>query len=318
MAYNSKYTGEQVEALLDKAGKIPSKTSDLLNDSGFLTEHQRIKTINGIGLVGEGDVTIESNGGEYDISSVYNKVYAVTEGVNVEITQEEYDGVAAACAAGKTLYYYGTQGEKVRTLQYIVFSDGGNCEIHIEERLLFSSRYFGSYIIVISKSNSEYAAFYVEDIAYIPDTSKYATYSYLDNFALKSSLDNYAKTSEVESMIAAVPSPHRTVVVENSETIGFGTSNYANIPSIELAADKFYIIGRSSGLEITLPNGSDTDGKEYVCQFYVGSNYGSYTLTLPDTVAWLNGEAPTFESTTCYMLSIVNHCAVIGVFRQAS
>lgn len=279
MAYNSKYTGEQIEALLDKAGKI------------------------------------EGSGGEYDISSIYSKILI---GKDIEITKEEYDGVANACAGGKTLYYYGTQGEKVRTLQYTVYSDENGSEIYIRDTLLFTLRGLAAFCLVISSSNSRYTVLYEEETVNIPDMSKYATYSYLDNFALKSSLDNYAKTSEVESMIAAVPSPHRTVVVENSETIGFGTSNYANIPSIELAADKFYIIGRSSGLEITLPNGSDTDGKEYVCQFYVGSNYGSYTLTLPDTVAWLNGEAPTFESTTCYMLSIVNHCAVIGVFKQAS
>lgn len=36
---------------------IPSKTSDLTNDSGFLTQHQSIKTLNGETLVGTGDVS---------------------------------------------------------------------------------------------------------------------------------------------------------------------------------------------------------------------------------------------------------------------
>lgn len=278
MAYNSKYTGEQVEAILDKAA--------------------------------EGDAAIE-----YDISSIYSKILI---GKDVEITKEEYDGVANACAEGKILYYYGTQGEKVRTLQYTVYSDEDGSEIYIRDTLLFTLRGLAAYCLRISSLNSRYTVLYEEETVNIPDMTSYVRYSYLDNFALKSSLDNYAKTSEVESMIAAVPSPYKTVVKHNESTIGFGTSNVLSVPSVELAADKFYIIGRSSGLEITLPDGSDTDGKEYACQFYVGSNYKSYTLTLPDTVAWLNGEAPTFESTTCYMLSIVNHCAVIGVFKQAS
>lgn len=36
---------------------IPTKTSDLTNDSGFLTQHQSIKTLNSETLVGSGDVS---------------------------------------------------------------------------------------------------------------------------------------------------------------------------------------------------------------------------------------------------------------------
>lgn len=38
---------------------IPSKTSDLTNDSGFLTSHQSIKTINGTSMVGSGNVAVQ-------------------------------------------------------------------------------------------------------------------------------------------------------------------------------------------------------------------------------------------------------------------
>ena len=37
---------------------LPTKTSDLTNDSGFLTEHQSLKTINGNSIVGEGNLEI--------------------------------------------------------------------------------------------------------------------------------------------------------------------------------------------------------------------------------------------------------------------
>ena len=51
--------------LLDKP-VIPTKTSELDNDSGFLTEHQPLKTINGESLVGTGNITIEGFSGNYD------------------------------------------------------------------------------------------------------------------------------------------------------------------------------------------------------------------------------------------------------------
>ena len=51
--------------LLDKP-TIPTKTSELDNDSGFLTEHQPLKTINGESLVGTGNITIEGFSGDYN------------------------------------------------------------------------------------------------------------------------------------------------------------------------------------------------------------------------------------------------------------
>ena len=40
---------------------IPTKTSELTNDSGFLTEHQPLKTINGESLVGTGNIEISGS-----------------------------------------------------------------------------------------------------------------------------------------------------------------------------------------------------------------------------------------------------------------
>ena len=48
--------------LLDKP-VIPTKTSELTNDSGFLTEHQPLKTINGESLVGTGNIEIGGGSG---------------------------------------------------------------------------------------------------------------------------------------------------------------------------------------------------------------------------------------------------------------
>lgn len=108
----------------------------------------------------------------------------------------------------------------------------------------------------------------------------------------------------------------KTVVKKYPDYIGYGTSYVADTPSIELAANKFHIVGRCSGLTLTLPEGADMDGQEYCCQFYVPNQ--DYTLTVPAYVRWQNGEVPTFEGNTCCQLVIVNNCATIGVFKASS
>lgn len=108
----------------------------------------------------------------------------------------------------------------------------------------------------------------------------------------------------------------KTVVKTLPDKIGYGTSYEAGTPSIELAANKFNIVGRCSGLTLTLPAGADMDGQEYCCQFYVPNQ--DYTLTVPADVRWQNGEVPTFEGNTCCQLVIVNNCATIGVFKASS
>ena len=55
------YTAEEVGALPNST-KIPAKTSQLENDSGFLTKTS-LKTVNGQSLVGSGDITVEGGGG---------------------------------------------------------------------------------------------------------------------------------------------------------------------------------------------------------------------------------------------------------------
>lgn len=42
---------------------VPTKTSQLTNDSGFLTSHQQLKTINNESLIGSGNITIQGGSG---------------------------------------------------------------------------------------------------------------------------------------------------------------------------------------------------------------------------------------------------------------
>lgn len=263
MEYNSKYTGAQVEALLDRAGAAP-QTYDI------------VWLMNLISTSGNGTVTL---------------------------TAEQFNEVKAAADAHKIFVAYSM------VYSSDISIDGGNTSIVL-------ATLSGGHVItfVVSSLNGTYRASLTGNqiitqndltgFAKASDIPKKTSQLTNDSGFLTEhqSLDGYARKREV---VKTIPS-----------TIGYGTSDVADTPSIELAADKFHIIGRCTGLTLTLPAGADMDGQEYCCQFYVANS--QYTLTVPADVRWQNGEVPTFEGNTCCQLVIVNNCATIGVFKASS
>ena len=161
------YTAAEVGAL-PSTTKIPSKTSDLSNDSGFLTEHQTLKTINGNSLVGEGDLTIEGGGSEYDITSIFNKTAGKDS--SVEITADEYNGLLEAVNAGKVVKYAASYDEEdlaveSKSSRYVVITSGGQTDIYI----YFVSNLYVNYFTVAKSATgacraaSNYVDFLTKD-----------------------------------------------------------------------------------------------------------------------------------------------------------
>ena len=263
MEYNSKYTGAQVEALLDRAGAVP-QTYDI----GWL--------MNLISTSGNGTVTL---------------------------TAEQFNEVKAAADAHKIFVGYG------QVFSSSAYSYGGSTYITLTQSLanivtIYSvSSLNGTYNARIT-SNQIITQDDLTGFAKASDVPKKTSQLTNDSGFLTEhqSLDGYARKREV--------------VKKYPDTIGYGNSYTAMTPTIELAADKFNIVGRCSGLTLTLPAGADMDGQEYCCQFYVPNQ--DYTLTVPANVRWQNGEVPTFEGNTCCQLVIVNNCATIGVFKASS
>lgn len=258
MEYNSKYTGAQVEALLDRAGTVPQT---------------------------------------YNIEWLMN-LFSATEN-NVTITAEQFNEIKAAIDARKIFVGFGQ---------------------------VLSSSAAGANYIVLALSSGYYVSTYI--ISSVNGT--YNASSSGDRIITQNDLSGYAKSSDVPTKTSQLTNDSgfltghqsldgyvrkREVVKTNESTIGYGTSFVASNTPIELAADKFHIVGRCSSLTLTLPDGADMDGQEYCCQFYVG---GSFTLTIPADVRWQNGEVPTFEGNTCCQLVIVNNCATIGMFKASS
>lgn len=263
MAYNSKYTGAQVEALLDRAGKAPQ-----IYDIGWL--------MNLISASGNGTATL---------------------------TAEQFNEIKAAADAHKTFMGYG------EVYSSDISNDGSNLYILL-------GRLSGGYVItlVVTSLNGTYkAGSRAEKIITQDDLIEYAKTSDVPTKTSQLTNDSGFLT-EHQSLDGYVRK--REVVKKYPDMIGYGNSLTAAISSIELSADKFNIVGRCSGLTLTLPAGADMDGQEYCCQFYVPDS--QYTLTLPADVRWQNGEVPTFEGNTCCQLVIVNNCATIGVFKASS
>ena len=262
MEYNSKYTGAQVEALLDRAGAAPQT---------------------------------------YDIGWLMNLIS--TSGDNTTLTAEQFNEIKAAADAHKIFVAYSMVYSSGISI------DGGNTSIVL-------ATLSGGHVItfVVSSLNGTYKVSVTgNQIVTQNDLSGFAKASDVPKKTSQLTNDSGFLT-EHQSLDGYVRK--REVVKKYPNTIGYGTSYTADTPSIELAADKFHIVGRCVGLTLTLPAGADMDGQEYCCQFYVPNQ--DYTLTVPADVRWQNGEVPTFEGNTCYQLVIVNNCATIGVFKASS
>lgn len=246
-----------------------------------------------------GDIGIKT----YDIGWLLNLI-ATSGSSIVTLTAEQFNEVKAAVDAGKIFVAYRNVYSSGISI------DGGNTSIVLAT---LSGGGTVTTLFVISRNGTYNASLRAEQIATQNDLSGFAKASDVPKKTSQltndsgfltehQSLDGYARKREV---VKTIPS-----------TIGYGTSDVADTPSIELAADKFHIIGRCTGLTLTLPAGADMDGQEYCCQFYVANS--QYTLTVPADVRWQNGEVPTFEGNTCCQLVIVNNCATIGVFKASS
>lgn len=263
MEYNSKYTGAQVEALLDRAGTVPQT---------------------------------------YDIGWLMNLI-STSENYTVTLTAEQFNEIKAAIDAHKIFVAYGQ-----------VLSSSAYTDVDITDIILTLSFDNSVNIYSVSSLNGTYNASVTSNqIITQDDLSGYAKSSDVPTKTSQLTNDSGFLT-EHQSLDGYVRK--REVVKTYPNSIGYGTSSTSNIPSIELAADKFNIVGRCSGLTLTLPAGADMDGQEYCCQFYVPNR--DYTLTVPADVRWQNGEVPTFEGNTCCQLVIVNNCATIGVFKASS
>lgn len=104
--------------------------------------------------------------------------------------------------------------------------------------------------------------------------------------------ENYATVSDVETYIK-----DSKISIVNSEAT-----------TLEIEPNKYYQFGEVTELNITLKQPTDTTIlNEYMFEFVSGET--ATTLTLPDTIKWL--EDPSIEKNKTYQCSIVNNVGVL-------
>lgn len=361
MEYNSKYTGAQVEALLDRAGTVP-QTYDI----GWLMNLIQASADSIVTLTAEQFNDVKAAFDAHKIFVSYGQVfsssaYSDADRTYVKLTESLDNFVTTLTVASLT----GTYKARLTNNQIITQNDltvyAKKTDISAFLKLQYQPVNISNsstpsltvaagnwYSLYSGMTNPTSLSLNISD----PGTNDNGTDPIMLRFktgnkAMSISTSVGAKTdsvlvrdggtleckantnyiltfwrystywlAELKEYSAAGTGSGKTVVKTIPSMIGYGISHETDTPSIELAADKFNIVGRCSGLTLTLPAGADMDGQEYCCQFYVPNQ--DYTLTIPADVRWQNGEVPTFEGNTCCQLVIVNNCATIGVFKASS
>ena len=86
--------------------------------------------------------------------------------------------------------------------------------------------------------------------------------------------------------------------------------------TMTLSPNIYYRNTSTSLSTLTITLGSITNSyiiNEYFVEFTTRSS--GTTISLPSTIKWANGEAPTFEASTTYQISIVNNLGVVTKFK---
>ena len=86
--------------------------------------------------------------------------------------------------------------------------------------------------------------------------------------------------------------------------------------SMTLSPNIYYRNTSTSLSTLTITLGSVSNSNiinEYFVEFTTSSS--GTTVSLPSTIKWANGEAPTFEASTTYQISIVNNLGVVTKFK---
>lgn len=97
--------------------------------------------------------------------------------------------------------------------------------------------------------------------------------------------------------------------LSNKKLVTFTTT------TITLSPNTYYRkTNQSASLTIYLESESDTTiMNEYFIEFTTAAN--GTTISMPDTVKWVNGEVPTFEVNSTYQISIVNNLGICAKFK---
>ena len=184
---------------------IPSKVSQLENDSNFLTSHQELKTINNESIIGSGNITIEGGGEDIVLFDCSNATYASYIKDYVPIADFE-----TALSQNKTI--------KIKwknTFYTYVFTRDFNSYNYVYFAAAIGS---SLYEIRLSKRNNTWS--WSESATYtIPDTNNFITTSDLSDYLKISDADTtYLKISDADTTYLKISDADTTYLKKSEAT----------------------------------------------------------------------------------------------------
>lgn len=253
------------------ASAIPTKLSQLTNDSNYLTDAP--SDGNQYGRKNNEWAVIEAGGTQYlDLSMFSSDSGTLSEEDYQKVVKAYEDGVSnfKIDMEGVPFNLYGTISHN--TTSYHIFVSGF---LTIPPNNFLMIILFG-----VNSTDKSYSSSFTS--VYILGNGS-GTKALTDN----GQYAEFAKPTKVESG-------------------GSGTVTK------QIKPNTFYKFGECSSLTITL--GAEESGivNEYMFEFVSGST--ATTLSVPDTVKWSGGSAPTMEASKTYQVSIVNNLAVYAAF----
>lgn len=276
------YTAEEVGAL-SKDTKIPSKTSDLTNDSGYLTEHQDLsnyatkeeipKTASEVGADTAG--TAESKVLEHNVAlDAHNDIRLLIDGLATRLnvladsddtTLDQMSEVVAYIKSNKSLI------DAITTSKINISDIIDNLTTNVSNKPLSAAQ-------------------------------GVALKTLIDGITIPEKLPNPQKLTFAGAVTAEYDgSGAVTVTIPDSRTIRVEKSD----AEAALEPGKLYVFPEMASLSITLSEPTDTAvASEYHFVFQSGTT--ATTLSLPDTIKLPSGF--TVDASKIYEISILEGC----------
>ena len=258
-----------------------------------------VKTINGESIYGGGDITIEGG------------------------SLTESDIAAMGFTKNTGTYSKPSGGIPKSDLASAVQTSLGKADTALQS---YTEQYKGT-ITGVSANGTSVAT---SGVANIPaaSTSAYGV-TKLNSSTSSTSTTEAATPSAVKSAYDLANSYKGTVTsvkidnVSKSQSSGVVDLGYVNkqlststSSSMTLSPNIYYRNTSTSLSTLTITLGSVSNSNiinEYFVEFTISSS--GTTVSLPSTIKWANGEAPTFEANTTYQISIVNNLGVVTKFK---